>query len=313
MDLIADIGATTTRCGLLDEHGKLTAPEAFQNADFTGLPGVLKVYLDHRRSTDQPRRAALAVAAPISGDRVDMLNIDWSFSQAEIRRSLNLSRLVVVNDFAALAWGLPALRATDTVQIGGGQPLPEMPLAVVGPGSGLGVATYVPTADGGIVVPGEGGHVSMPAATDTEAAVIDLLRRQFGHCSAERVLSGPGILNLYWALSEIERQPRRATTPAEVTAAALAGDPLAGHAIDMFCAMLGSVAGNLALTVGAQGGVFIGGGIAPRLLQTLLQSNFRARFESKGRYRRYLAAIPTAVITAPVPAFLGLRRLLGYD
>jgi glucokinase len=313
MDLIADIGATTTRCGLLDDRGRLTAPEEFRNVDFTGVPGIFKVYLDHRRASDQPRRAALAVAAPVTGDRVEMLNIAWSFSQRELKEALNLSRLVVVNDFAALAWALPEFTASDLAQIGDrGSPVPQLPMAALGPGSGLGVATFIPSPEGGVVAAGEGGHVTMPAVSDAEAEVIALLRNRLGHCSAERVLSGPGLVNLYWAITELAQQERSASTPAEITTAAQQGDLMARKTVAMFCSMLGTVAGNLALTVGARGGVFVGGGIAPRLLSTLVRSEFRARFEAKGRYETYLSAIPTYVITAPLPAFRGLRRLLGY-
>src|SRR5690606_14411061 len=152
----------------------------------------------------------------ITGDRVEMLNIDWSFAQSELKATLGLSRLLVVNDFAALAWALPELARTDVVQVGGGQPQPRQPLAVLGPGSGLGIATYLPT-EGGAVVAGEGGHATMPAANDAQADVIALLRHKLGHCSAERVLSGPGLMNLYWAITQLERQPRTATSPAEIT------------------------------------------------------------------------------------------------
>jgi len=312
MDLIADIGATTTRCGLLDDRGQLTAPEEFANEDFAGLPELLSAYLDHRRASDQPRRAALAVAAPISGDRVAMLNIQWSFSQIELREALGLSRLLVVNDFAAVAWGLTQLGPPDVAQIGPGEPVSGMPIAALGPGSGLGVATFVPTLDGGAVASGEGGHVTLPAVTDEEAAVIALLRAQYGHCSAERALSGAGLVNLYAAIAKLCSQPAPATSPVEITAAAQRLEPLAARAVAMFCAMLGTVAGDLALTVGARGGVYIAGGIVPRLLGTFANSAFRERFESKGRYRAYLSAIPTFVITAPLPAFRGLKRLLGY-
>ena len=312
MDLIADIGATTTRCELLNDRGRLTAPEEFRNADFTGVPGLLKIYLDHRRASDQPRRAALAVAAPITDDRVDMLNIQWSFSQNELRNALNLSRLLVVNDFAAVAWGLGQLSPEELARVGPGEAVPRMPMAALGPGSGLGVATYIPTADGGGVASGEGGHVTLPAATDEEAAVISLLRAQYGHCSAERALSGPGLLNLYTALAQLAGQPTTVTSPAQISAAAAQGDALAARAVAMFCAMLGTVAGDLALTVGARGGVYIAGGIVPKLLRPFARSAFRERFESKGRYRAWLATVPTLVITAPVPAFVGLRRLLGY-
>ena len=143
---MADIGATTTRCALLDDKGQELAPEIFENADFTGVAGVLRVYLDHRRASDRPTRAALAVAAPIIGDEVQMINIGWRFSQSELKQELSLKRLQVVNDFAAIAWALPRLTPADVVQIGGGESVPRATLAALGPGSGLGVSALVPAA-----------------------------------------------------------------------------------------------------------------------------------------------------------------------
>jgi glucokinase len=274
---------------------------------------VLRVYLDHRRTSDQPSRAALAVAAPIVGDEVQMINIGWSFSQNALKQALNLKRLQVVNDFAAIAWALPQLTAADVVQVGGGNSVPRTTLAALGPGSGLGVSALVPTSDGWAVMTGEGGHVSMPAATREEQDAIALLRDRFdGHCSAERVLSGPGLVNLYVALAELAGRGHPTVTPEDVTNLAKQGEPLARKTQAMFFAMLGTVAANLAVLTGARGGVYIAGGIVPRLVEQLRKSEFRARFEAKGRYRQYLAAIPTHVIMAPLPAFRGLRYLLGY-
>lgn len=309
---MADIGATNTRCALVDDKGREVAAEIFENAHFTGLAGLLDIYLDHRRATDRPKRAALAVAAPIVGDTVQMINIDWSFSQAELKERLGLQRLIVVNDFAAVAWALPQLGPADVHAVGGGTAVPRATLAALGPGSGIGVSALVPSSDGWAVVTGEGGHVSMPAITAEEQDVIAALRERFGHCSAERVLSGPGLVNLYVTLATLAGRGEPTVTAADVTTLAKSGEPLARKTVSMFFAMLGTVAGDLALTTGARGGVYIAGGIVPRLLDALDKSEFRARFESKGRYRDYLAPIPTYVITAALPAFRGLKQLLGY-
>jgi glucokinase len=311
---MADIGATNTRCALVDHKGEERAAEVFHNADFANLTSLLKSYLEHRRATDRPKRAALDVAAPIVGDEVRMLNINWHFSQAELKAELGLSELIVCNDFAAVAWGLPYLVAADLHAIGGGQRAAGAALATLGPGSGLGVGAVVPTTDGWAVMTGEGGHSTLPATTPEEADVVKQIRDRYdGHCSAERVLSGPGLVNLYVALAELggSRSPAE-LAPAEVTARAKQREPLAVKTLSMFFAFLGTVAGDLALTTGARGGVFIAGGIVPQLLDELDRSEFRARFEGKGRYGSYLGAIPTHVITAPLPAFRGLRHLLGY-
>jgi glucokinase len=312
MDLIADIGATNTRCALLDDHGNVVSAEVFKNEAFSGVEGVLRVYLDHRRADDRPRRAALAVAAPILGDEVRMVNIDWRFTQSQLREGLELSRLTVVNDFTALAWGLPSIGPSDRLQVGAGVPVTRATLAVLGPGSGLGVATLAPSLDTWTAVGGEGGHVTLSAATNDEAAIIDLLRDETGDCPAERVLSGPGIARLYAAVARIAGRASAPLTQQDVTALARKGEPLAGRTLTLFFALLGTFAGNLALTVGARGGVYVAGGIVPQLLDAFRSSPFRERFVGKSGYRAYLDAIPTYVITDPLPAFRGLRTLLGY-
>jgi glucokinase len=311
---MADIGATNTRCALVNHKGEELAAESFHNTDFPNLTSLLTGYLEHRRATDRPKRAALAVAAPIVGDEVRMLNIEWRFSQAELAAQLGLAEVTVCNDFAAIAWGLPYFAAADLHTIGRGQRASGTALATLGPGSGLGVGALVPTTDGWAVVTGEGGHSTLPATTREETDVIAQIRDRYdGHCSAERVLSGPGLVNLYVALAELAgRSTPDELTPADVTTRAKEGEPLARKAQLMFFAFLGTVAGDLALTTGARGGVYIAGGIVPRLLDELAKSEFRARFEAKGRYASYLGAIPTHVIVDPLPAFRGLRHLLGY-
>jgi glucokinase len=314
MDLIADIGATNTRCALLDSSGQILATERFKNDDFGSLEEVLLAYLGRRRANDRPSRAALAVAAPILGDEVRFFNRSWAFSQERLARELKLSRLIVINDFAAVAWALPRLTDQSTRKVGQGEAVSRKPIAVLGPGSGLGVSSIIPSEDGWAVAHGEGGHVTLAATTDEEAAVIDLARMEHGHCSAERLISGPGIVNIYMTLGHLEGRPRTTAPimPAEITAAAADGEPLALRTREMFFELLGNVAGNLALTVGALGGVYIAGGIVPKLLEPFVASRFRERFEAKGRYKYYMERIPTYVITEPLPAFVGLRTLLGY-
>ncbi len=312
MDLVADVGATNTRCALLDDQGHVLSPEIFENAEFTGLEGLLRVYLDHRRASEHPRRAALAVAAPIHSDDVKLINIDWRFSQAELQQAFGLNRLLVINDFVAIAWALPMLRPTDYQQLGTGEPVARSPQVVIGPGSGLGVASLVPSADSWTAVASEGGHVTLPASTKNEAAALELIREQTGHCSAERVLSGPGLAQLYVALAELAGRDGASVTATDVTNLAKRGEPLARETLDMFFALLGTVAADLALTLGARGGVYIAGGIVPKFIDTFEASGFRARFEAKGRYRQYMQAVPTFVITESLAAFRGLRSLLGY-
>ena len=312
MDLVADIGATNTRCALVDAKGQALAVERFENERYGNLDEVLDAYLKRRRASDKPRRAGFAIAAPVLGDQVDMINIDWRFSQRQMRDHLGLSKLIVVNDFAAIAHSLPYWQESDIATIGEANPVNRTPMAVLGPGSGLGVATLVPGPEGWNVAAGEGGHVTLPAADRTEAEIIELARQGHGHCSAERLLSGPGMVLLYQCVAKQMGHKAKEVTPEKVSELADQGDLVANKTLGHFFCFLGTVASDLALTIGALGGVFIAGGIVPALLDELRDSEFRNRFESKGRYAGYMKRIPTYVLLDPVPAFRGLTRLLGY-
>lgn len=312
MDLIADIGGTHSRCALIDDRGRSIAVETFENRDFDGVHAVLDHYLARRRLSDQPREAALAIAGPITGDRIAMTNLPWRFSQTKLCKALGLQRLVVVNDFAAVAWSLAALTRKDLQAIGGGKTVPHEPLAVLGPGSGLGVAVLVTVEGSWTVLAGEGGNVGLATTSPAEAAVVDALRDSAGYCAAETLISGPGLVRIHTVLTDLAGQEAQTLTPAAISAAAARGDPLAIEAREMFFSLLGSLAGDIALTAGARGGVYIAGGIIPRLLKPFAASSFRERFEAKGRYRSYLAAVPTYVITADTPALMGLRKILGH-
>jgi glucokinase len=241
-----------------------------------------------------------------------MTNHHWAFSIEEMRQGLGLQRLLVLNDFTALAMSLPSLMEQDVRQVGAGRAVPKAPRALLGAGTGLGVSGLL-SSDGGRLVPvnGEGGHVTLAAANDREAAVLATLRRRFGHVSAERALSGPGLVHLHDAVCELSGREPPPRAPADVTQAALAGrDVHCEEALALFCSFLGNVAGNLALTLGARGGVYIGGGIVPRLGDWFDRSDFRVRFEDKGRFKAYLADIPTLVVQAAHPALLGAARAL---
>jgi glucokinase len=207
---------------------------------------------------------------------------------------------------------LPHLTPEHRLQVGGGIPAEGSPLGVLGPGSGLGVSGLIPAGRGWIALAGEGGHATMAPASDRESAVLDRMRRHFDHVSAERALSGPGLVNLYNTLSSLDGVPSRCYTAAQITDPEIgAADPVCAEATSLFCSMLGTMAGNLALTLGARGGIYIGGGIVPRLGQLFAESAFRARFEAKGRFSEYLAGIPTWVVTHPLPAFLGCAAVLA--
>jgi glucokinase len=280
--------------------------------DYPAIHDAIAAFLAERGALPMPRQGAIAIASPITGDRVAMTNHPWSFSILALKARFGFDRLEVINDFTALALALPRLTPQDRLMVGGGAAVAGAPIGVLGPGSGLGVSGLVASGSGWIALTGEGGHATMAPATDRESAVLDRMRGHFDHVSAERALSGPGLVNLYNTLAELGRMPAQGYTAAQITDLAVrAADSLCVETTTMFCAMLGTMAGNLALTLGARGGVYIGGGIVPRLGQTFVQSPFRQSFEAKGRFQAYLAAIPTFVVTHPLPAFLGCAALLA--
>jgi glucokinase len=309
--LLGDIGATNARFAIVGASGALSHPRVLACADYPAIEAAIADYL-RAEGQKVPREAALAVASPTVGDQVTLTNHPWSFSISGLQRDLGLKRLLVINDFTANALAIPHLGAGDRMPVGGGTADPGSPVAIIGPGSGLGVSGLVPRPGGWTPLAGEGGHATMAPADPREGAVLDLMRRRFDHVSAERVLSGPGLVNLYNALAELDGVPAASYSAPQITDASIwEVEPLCREAVMMFCAMLGTIAGNLALFLGARGGVYVAGGIVPKLGPTFAESPFRERFEAKGRFRPYLAAIPTWVITHPVPAFLGLAGLLA--
>jgi glucokinase len=310
--LVGDVGGTNARFGLVSPDGALLHSNTFACTDFAEIGDAIGAYLATRGTLAMPRAGALAIAAPISGDRIAMTNHPWSFSVAALRDRLGFERFLAINDFTAVALALPRLREGDRMAVGGGAPVAGTPIAVLGPGSGLGVSGLIPAGSGWVPLTGEGGHATMAPASERENAVLTLMRRRFDHVSAERCLSGPGLVNLYNSLAALDHVPAAPYTAAQITDPEIAAaDPLCGEATAMFCAMLGTVAGNLALTLGAQGGVYIAGGIVPRLGARFAESGFRERFEAKGRMGALLAAIPSYVVTHPLPAFLGCTAALA--
>lgn len=311
--LVGDIGGTNARFAWVAQPGEAPADMAvYPVRSLPTLADAIRRYLADQ-GKPPPRWCAIGIANPITGDQVRMTNHDWSFSISALRRELGLERLLLVNDFTALALSLPALAGEDLRQVGPGAPAPDAALAVIGPGTGLGVSGLLPAPSGREWVPlnGEGGHVTLPAQDAREAAVVARLHERFGHASAERAVSGQGLENLYQVLCELDGVPPRTLDAPAIADDAKAGrDPQCVEALALFCAFLGSVAGNLALTLGARGGVYIGGGIVPRLGEAFDRSAFRARFESKGRFTGYLRAIPTYVVQARAPALLGAARAL---
>jgi glucokinase len=308
--LIGDIGGTNARFAIARD-GTHDEPTNIATLDHPSFESAIDAFLDKAGAGLTIRDAAFAVAGPVSGDEVVLTNHNWSFRQSDLRRRFKFETLRVYNDFAGIALALPYIVNDDLVGIGGGEAVAGFPKAAIGPGTGLGVGTLAPVEpDGWTVVSGEGGHVTMAAEDERESALLAVLRRRYEHISAERLLSGDGLVNLYETLCEMDGAPSVGYKPSQITDEAIAArDEHCREAVAMFCAMLGSCAGNLALTVGARGGVYIAGGIVPRLGARFVNSAFRARFEAKGRFKSYLAAIPTSVIVHGNPALLGLSKL----
>lgn len=309
--LLADVGGTNARFALQSNpDGGFDDVEVLAAAGYPTLGEAARAYLAAARArgmaVEHVRHAAIAIANPVEDDEIRMTNHHWHFSIEALRRELGLTTLLVVNDFAGLAMALPYLTAEQRQRIGGGVELPNRPIGLIGPGTGLGVAGVIPAGGRWIALPGEGGHVSFAPVTRDEVALLETLWGEFGHVSAERLLSGMGLEAIHWA-----RTGERLKA-ADITAAALGGssDACLGT-VQVFCAILGSVAGNVALTLGATGGMYIGGGIVPRLGALFAQSDFRARFEDKGRLGGYLARIPTYVITEQYPALRGVSAMLS--
>ncbi|MCG2583754.1 glucokinase [Massilia sp. TS11] len=309
--LLADIGATHARFALQTAPGKFEDVRVLKCDDFDGIVSLLKHYLAGHRD-QKLHHAALALANPIQGDEVRMTNRAWAFSTDAVRRELGLHTLLIVNDFTALAMALPLLKPEDVVQVGAGAPQPQAVIGVLGPGTGLGVSGVIPTADGFVTLGSEGGHINFGPADEREFAILEYAWRQWSHVSYERLVSGPGMEIIYRALAERAGQqaPER-DSPAIIQAALQDGDALCLEVLECFCGMLGSAAANVAVTLGAMGGIFIGGGIVPRMGEWFARSPFRARFEAKGRFSDYLAQIPTYVITTPNPAFYGVASILS--
>ncbi|MGE0575188.1 glucokinase [Reyranella sp.] len=308
--LLADIGATWARFAVL-KGAELGAIEAVSTGAYAGPIDAIRHFLNTRAQDGVILdRAVIAAAGPVEGGRCALTNVSWVMTCEELRQAFHLRSVRLVNDLEALAWGVPRFAPEDSVGVGGGTALATDPVVLLAPGTGLGMACFIAGPGGSKVLASEGGHATLAATDATEAAVIDFLRHRYGHVSAERVLSGRGLMNLHEALTVHGQAHVPIATPEQVVREAIYGTcDTARRVLDMFCGFLGSVAGSAALSFGARGGVLIAGGIVPKIVDHLGDSPFRERFESKGRLQRYLARVPTRVVTRRDPTFVGLMAL----
>ena len=311
--LVADIGGTNARFAILAD-GTVGTVAHMAVSEYGSFHEALSRYLGNLPEAGTIRAAILAVAGTLQNGRCALTNNPWVIDAGELRAAYGFSTVRLINDFEAVAWSLPRLSPDKLLRIGGRQPVAGAPLAALGPGTGLGVAASIPHLSGHLVLSSEGGHSTMAGGSLREDAVIAYLRQRFGHVSAERVLSGHGLENLHEALAALDNVMLPKRRAAEITRAGIEGTCATSRAaIDMFCAMLGTVAGNLALTLGAKGGIFVAGGILRHMPEYFAGSQFRVRFEEKGRLSKYLEPIPAYLILDENAAFVGLRTLAEVE
>ncbi|MGE4044708.1 MAG: glucokinase [Acetobacteraceae bacterium] len=308
--ILADIGATNARFAVL-AGTDLGEVSVYPVAEHATPADALRAFLTGPAADLKPRSAALAAAGPLVDGRISMLNAGWTLDPDELARALQLDDVRLLNDFEALAWSLPEFGPSDLFALDDVPRPGRGTMAVIGPGTGFGMAAVVQDTATEVVLVTEGGHATLACTTAREEAIVRALREEFAHVSVERVLSGSGLEALYRAVAKVDGRDAPPREDAAIVAHALAGDcENSRETLLAFCGFLGGVAGDTALTLGARGGVFIGGGITPRFTDFLRASEFRARFEEKGRLRFYQQRIPTAVIMHRSPAFLGLTRLV---
>jgi glucokinase len=309
--LVADIGGTNARFALADQSRQLHSLQVLPCEAYASMDSAIRHYLS-QVGTPLIQDAVIAIATPILGDQVKMTNHHWAFSIEATRQLLGFRTLLVVNDFAALAMSLPFLGNEGIVRLDQNGIIREGVKAVIGPGTGLGIAGLIPQPYGWNPLPTEGGHVDFAPNDELEIEILRLLWRDYPHVSPERLVSGPGIVSLYRALRTIAGLSASTATPAEVVERAVSGScATAAQTLKVFSGMLGSVAGNAALMMNSVGGVYIGGGVISKLGASFDPLAFRNRFVAKGRFEKYLEAIPNYLIVSEYPAFIGAVELLS--
>lgn len=316
LSVVADVGGTNIRLAVCcNKTGQTSQIRTFACAEFLTLDAALFQYFS---TLSEPVNVlCIGIACPVEDDIVAMTNLSWQFSQQALKEKLNLKTLYVINDYTAISLAVPFLSDNEKVKIGQGEEQKYAPMAVFGPGTGLGVSHIVHIGQKWISLDGEGGHVSFAPNSSEQADVLLLLQEQFGHVSGERLLSGQGLVNIYHALCRLEGKQVEFHEPKQVTKAALGVEcELAKRALGLFCQIMGGFAGNLALNLACTGGIYIAGGIVPRFVEFFQNSEFRTFFEQKGRFGEYLTTIPTYLITHDNPGLVGatvhLRQELGF-
>ena len=315
--LIADIGGTNARFSAIRPHELENNQQFFHSVDehpnFEDLLSIVMTEISQKTGWDHPpKKVCFAVACPADSEEISFTNSHWSFIKSRIKNILKCEILVIINDFEAVAHGVTELKPDDTIQIGGDEPVANRAIGILGAGTGLGVAALLPFDGGYHVIETEGGHADYSPISEAQGEVVKCLRSKFGRVSLERLLSGKGIFNIYLALCAMRASKPNLSSPAEIVEAALAqADSKSVATLDMFCEGMGSAAGNLALTYGAKGGIYIAGGVIPKFLNFFLSSNFRNKFEDKGRFVSYLKTIPVYIIKRENLGLIGAAKKLN--
>ena len=317
INLIADIGGTNIRLAQADAQSdaKYTDIETYQCAKFSSLIEVISLYIEDKKIANECIDACLAIACPTDKDIISMTNLPWEFSQKELIQTLKLNSLTMINDYTAIAMAIPLLNDNQKVKIGGGETVENKPIAVCGPGTGLGVAHLVPVSISGVTqwqcFSGEGGHVDFAAVDELDIKILQHLQQTKERVSYEQLLSGYGLEQIYQAICAINGHSENKLSAADISKQAVSGScHLCQQSLAQFCKVLGSFAGNLALTLHCQSGVYIAGGIVPRFIEFFKSSEFRARFEAKGRLSNIPKQTPTYIITEAQPGLLGAAAFL---
>ena len=305
--VVGDIGGTNARFAAVrsDDPHALSDIRIYPCMDFEGLAEAFEAYCQDTNTVTEV--LAVAMACPVERDTVKMTNNHWQFSKRALLARLGLKQLRVINDFTAQSLAVPLLNDDEQIVLHAGEPNPNKPKLVMGPGTGLGVGGLVPTRDAWVPIVCEGGHVAATPVTAEEGAVIEYLRERFGHVSAERLVSGQGLENLHEAFSHLAGvdQPEDWTAAIIARRAQEARDELSVKSLETFCAILGTTASNAAVTLGSLGGIYLCGGILPRMVDFLRDSEFLNRLHHKGRFQHYMQSMPVVLVTAPHAGLLG--------
>lgn len=303
--LVADVGGTNTRIALFDEQsGDFSAVQSFVNRQYDRLQDLVIDWMDGLDRA--PVNGCIAIASALDGDDVRMVNMDWEFSRAAFASDTGLAHITWINDFVGNAYALPYLAASDRIELHPGKPGDPQKHAVIGPGTGLGGATVQRDGDGWLATACEPGHAGLSPASAIELALFEALLAEYGNVYAELLVSGPGLQRLYRTLARVTDREAGELSPAEISERAINGeDALCVDALNLFCSLLGSACGDFVLSSGAYGGLYLAGGIVPRIIPFLQHSDFHQRLCSKGAMNPLLQRVPVYAITAEHPGLIG--------